>query len=71
MLVVSRSRTRILSFPDLMLNGTVVKITTELKVQGVILNSKFSVENNLRSIAVSASNQLGIMRQALCLTITH
>ena len=44
-----------------------VERVTELKVLGVVFDTKLSFESNIRSIAASASSKLGIMRKALCL----
>ena len=66
-LVISRSRTLMPIFPNLVLDGTVVERVTELKVLGVVLDAKLSFEGHIRSIAASASSKLGIMRKALCL----
>ena len=40
---------------------------TELKVLGVVLDTKQSFEGHIRSVAGFASSKLGIMRKALCL----
>ena len=50
-----------------MLDDTMVDRVTELKVIGVILDTKLSFEGHIRSMAASASSKLGIMRKALCL----
>ena len=44
-----------------------VERVTELKVLGVVLDSKLLFEGHISSIAVSASSKHGIMRKALCL----
>ena len=41
-LVISRSRTLAPIFPNLVLGGTVVERVTELKVLGVVLDTKLS-----------------------------
>ena len=50
-----------------MLDGTVLGSLTELKVLGVILDTKLSFESHIRSIAASASNKLTVIRKALSL----
>ena len=66
-LVISWSRTLALIFPNLVLDGTVIERVTELKVLGVVLDTKVSFEGHIRSMAASASSKLGIMRKELCL----
>ena len=53
----------------MVLDGTVFERMTELKVIGVILNTKQSFESHIRSIATSASSKLGIINKALCLCV--
>ena len=50
-----------------MLDGTVVKGVTELKVFGVVLDTKLSFESHTRLINASTSSKLGIIREVLCL----
>ena len=64
-LVVSRSRTAVPGFPDLLLGGVVVDLVDDLKILGVTIDKKFSFEKHLRSVAASAASKLGIMRKAL------
>ena len=66
-LVISRSRTLAPIFPNLVLDGSVVERVTDLKVFGIILDTKLSFESHISSIAASASSKLGIRRKALCL----
>ena len=60
---ISRSRTLVPIFPNLVLNGTVVDSVTELKVLGVVLDTKLSFESYIRSMAASAFSKLRIMRK--------
>ena len=55
----------------MLLTGTVVDRVTELKVHNIILDTKLSFANHLRSITASASSKLGIRRNMLyaCLRI--
>ena len=54
-------------FPNLVLDGFVVERVTELKVLGVVLDTKLLFESHIRSIAASASRKLGVMRKVLYL----
>ena len=51
----------------MVLDSTIVERVTELKVLGVVLDTKLSFESHIRSIAVPAFIKLEIMRKALCL----
>ena len=61
-LVVSRSGTIAPNFSNLVLDGTVVVRITDLKVPGVVLDTKPSFESHIISITASAPSKLGIMR---------
>ena len=50
-----------------MLDGTAVEKVTELKVLGVVLDTKMYFGSHIRLIAAYASSKLGNMRKALCL----
>ena len=62
-LVISHSRTKYPEFPGLYLNGAPVKVVQELKLLGIILDSKLTFEAQIRSIVASASSKLGILRR--------
>ena len=64
-MVISRSRTRYPSFPDFVLDGEIVQVVDKLMVLGVLIDSKLTFEAQLRSLAVSASKKLGILRKAV------
>ena len=46
-------------------NGSVVEMVSELKILGVILDSKLSFEKQVRAIAASASMRVGILRKTM------
>ena len=54
-LLISRSRTVEPLFPDLLIDGSVVEMVSELKILGVILDSKLTFEKQDRAIAASAA----------------
>ena len=66
-LVISRSRTLAPVFTNWVLDGTVVERVTDLKVLGVVLDTKLLFEGHIRSVAAFISGKLGIMRKALFL----
>ena len=62
-MLISRSRTVEPLFPDLVVDGTVVEMVSELKILGVTLDSKLAFEKQVRAIAASASRRVGILRK--------
>ena len=64
-MLISRSRTVEPLFPDLLIDGSVVEMVSELKILGVILDSKLSFEKQVRAIAASASMRVGILRKTM------
>ena len=54
-MLISRSRTVKPLFPDLVIDGSVVEMVSEMKILGVILDSKSTFEKQVRAIAASAS----------------
>ena len=52
-------------FPDLVVDGTVIEMVSELKILGVILDSKLAFEKQVRAIAASASRRVGILRKTM------
>ena len=53
-MLISRSLTVELLFPDLVIDGSVVEMVSELKILGVILDSKLTFEKQVRAIAATA-----------------
>ena len=64
-MLISRSRTVEPLFPDLVIDGSVVEMVSELKILGVILDSKLTFEKQVRAIAASASMRVGILRKTM------
>ena len=64
-MLISRSRTVEPLFPDLLIDGSVVEMVSELKILGVIIDSKLSFEKQVRAIAASASMRVGILRKTM------
>ena len=62
-MIISRSRTLLPSFPNLVLDGTVLEESSILTILGVTLDSKLTFEYHVRSLAKSVSQKLGIMRR--------
>ena len=62
---ISRSRTVEPLFPDLVIQGSVVEMVSELKILGVILYFKLTFEKQVRAIATSASRRVGILRKIM------
>ena len=52
-------------FPDLLIDGSVVEMVSELKILGVIIDSKLSFDKQVRTIAASASMRVGILRKTM------
>ena len=55
-MLISRSRTVEPLFPDLLIDGSVVEMVSELKILGVIIDSKLSFEKQVR---------VGILRKTM------
>ena len=64
-MLISRSRKFEPLFPDLLIDGFVAEIISELKILGVILYSKLAFEKQVRAIAASASRRVGILRKTM------
>ena len=64
-MIISRSRTVEHLFPDLVIDGSVVEMISELKILGVILDSKLTFGKQVRAIAASASMRVGILRKTM------
>ena len=64
-LLISYSRTVEPLFPDLIIDGSVVEMVSELKILGVILDSKLAFEKQFRAIAASTSRSVSILRKAM------
>ena len=52
-------------FPDLVIDGSVVVMVSELKILGLILDSKLTFEKQVRAIAATASMRVGILRKTM------
>ena len=63
--LISCSRTVEPLFPNLVIYGSVVEMVTELKILGVILDSKLTFEKQVRAIAASASMRVSILRKTM------
>ena len=66
-LEISRSRTLVPIFPNLLLDGILVENVIELKVLGAFLDTILSFEIHSVLIGASTSSNLEIIREALCL----
>ena len=64
-LIISRSRTVSPVHGDLILNGTILKVSDSLVILGVNLDSKLTFEYHIRSVASSAARSMGIVRRAI------
>ena len=64
-MLISRSQTVDSLFPDLVIDGSVVVMVSELNILGVILDSKLTFENQVRAISASASMRVGILRKTM------
>ena len=64
-MLISRSRTVEPLFPDLLIDGSVVEMVSELKILCVIIDSKLTFEKQVRAIAASASMRVGILRKTM------
>ena len=65
-MLISRSRTVEPLFPDLVVGGTVVEMVSELKILGVILDSKLAFEKQvLLEAAASALRRVGIFGKTM------
>ena len=64
-MLISRSRTVEPLFPDLVIDGSVVELVSELKILGVILDSKLTFEKQVRAIAATASMRVDNLRKTM------
>ena len=64
-MLISRSRTVEPLFPYLLIDGSVVEMISELKILGVILDSKLTFEKQVGAIAASALMRVGILRKTM------
>ena len=62
-MLISRSCTVEPLFPDLVVDGTVAEMDSELKILDVIIDSKIAFEKQVRALAASASRRVGILRK--------
>ena len=63
-MIVSRSRTMHPQSPLLTIGRTVLKESDDLVILWVTLDSKMTFEKHLRSVSISASQRLGILRKS-------
>ena len=52
-------------FPDLVIDGSVVLMASELEILGVILDSKLTFEKQVRAITATASMRVVILRKIM------
>ena len=64
-MIISRSRKVEPLFSDLVIEGSVVEMVSELNILGVIFDSKLTFQKQVRPIAASASRRVGILRKTL------
>ena len=64
-MLISRSRTVEPLFPNLVIDGSVTEMVSELKILGVILDSKLTFEKQVRAIAATASMRVSILRKTM------
>ena len=63
-MIVSRSRTLLPEHPRLLINGTSIIKSDQLKLLGVTLDSKLTFETHLRNVSRGISQKLGILRKS-------
>ena len=61
--MISRSRTAWATFSDLFVGGSIVKMVGELKILGVVIDSKLTFDSHVRSVAAYDSRWIGILRK--------
>ena len=59
-MLISRSRMVEPLFTDLVIDGSVVEMVSEMKILGVLLGSKLTFEKQVKAIAATASMRVGI-----------
>ena len=59
-MLISRSRMVEPLFTDLVIDGSVVEMVSELKILGVLLGSKLTFDKQVKAIAATASMRVGI-----------
>ena len=69
-LIISRSRTVSPVHGDLILNGTILKVSDSLVILGVNLDSKLTFEYQIKSVVSSAARSRGIVRRATKILVT-
>ena len=62
-IIVSRSKTPLPPHPRLSLCGTLLEVSSSLKLLGVFLDDKLSFEKHLRSVASSVAQKTGLIRK--------
>ena len=64
-MLISRSCTVEPFFPDLVIDGSVVEMVSELKILGITLDSRFMFKKQVRAIAATVSMRVGILRKTM------
>ena len=62
-MIISRSRTLLPVFPEVVIDGLVIEESSTLMILGVTLDCKLTFEHHVRLLAKSVSQKLGIMRR--------
>ena len=62
-MMFSRLGTAWPTFPDLFVGSIIVKMVSELKILGVVIDSKQTFVSHARSVAASGSRRIGISRK--------
>ena len=60
-MIVSRSRTANPPHPDLFINDTQLVTSDSFKILGVLFDSKFTFEQQLRSVSSSIAQKVGLL----------
>ena len=63
-MIVSRSRTVYPSHRDLFINNVVLTTCGSFKILGVLFDSKFTFEQDVRSISSSVAQKIGLLRKS-------
>ena len=58
-IMISISLTAWPTFPDLLVGGSIVKMVGELKILGVVIDSKLTFESHVRSVAATVCRRTG------------
>ena len=69
--VVSRSRTMNLPYPNLIINGHSLAMDDSFKLLGVLFNKKLTFEKHVRIVASNITQKVGILRKCLSIYDSH